>query len=314
MWRFILQRLASMVPVVLLVSVVVFSLILLLPGDPAVAMLGDRADPALVAALRRDLGLDRPPHERYLGWLGRALQGDLGRSLRNNQPVAEAVVQRLPVTLQLSLVAMLISLSVAVPIGIISATRPGSKSDVFGTVFALLGVSIPHFWLGVVLIFVFAVSLRWLPPSGYLDPMKDPLTSLSLMILPGVTLGLGLAGVVRRMVRSSLLEVLDQDYIRTAWAKGLAEQVVVGRHAFKNALIPVITVIGLQVGRLFAGAVITETVFAIPGVGRLVVDSIFARDFPVVQGAVLMMALAVLVTNLVVDILYAYVDPRIRFG
>jgi peptide/nickel transport system permease protein len=314
MWRFILQRLLAMLPVVLLVSLVVFSLILLLPGDPAVAMLGDRADPGLVAALRRDLGLDRPAHERFLGWLGKAVQGDLGRSLRNNQPVAEAVLQRLPVTLELSLVAMLISLTIALPIGIVSAVRPGSKADVGGTVFALLGVSIPHFWLGVVLIFVFAVSLRWLPPSGYVDPFKDPSGGLRAMVLPAITLGLGLAGVVMRMVRSSLLEVLDQDYVRTAWAKGLRERNVVVRHAFKNALVPVITVIGLQVGRLFAGAVITETIFAIPGIGRLVVDSIFARDFPVVQGAVLMMALAVLFTNLVVDVLYAYVDPRIRYS
>lgn len=221
---------------------------------------------------------------------------------------------RLPATLWLSAGAMMLALLVAVPVGILSAVRPDSKLDVTGTVLAMSGVAMPPFWLGIVLIFVLAVWLRWLPPSGFVSPLDDPATSLKLMVMPAVTLGAGLAGVLVRQVRSALLDVLQQEYVTVARAKGLAERLVVRKHALRNALVPVVTIIGLQTGRLFGGAVVVETIFSIPGVGRLAVDSIYFRDFPMVQGVVLVLALAVVLANLVTDILYGYIDPRIRYA
>jgi peptide/nickel transport system permease protein len=314
MLQHILRRLLAIIPVLLLVSATVFSLIHLTPGDPAEIMAGEARDPEVVAGLRRDLGLDKPIHVQYAIWLGRAARGDLGKSIRTRQPVMEAVLERLKPTLQLSALAMALSMAIAFPAGIVSATRPESRGDISGTLFALLGVSMPNFLLALTLIFVFAVTLRWLPTSGYVDPFEDPISGIKSLVLPAVTLGTAMAAVVTRMVRSSLLEVLEQDYVRTARAKGLREQLVVLRHALKNALIPVVTIVGLQTGNLIGGAVITEYVFCIPGVGRLVVDSIFSKDYPLVQGVVLLTSLAFILANLAADVVYGYLDPRIRYG
>ncbi len=312
--RYVLQRLAQMIPVVLLVSVISFALTFLLPGDPARLILGDQmaADQDAYQAVRRELGLDRPVPIQYLDWLGGTLTGDLGTSTRDRLPVVAGVGERLPVTLELSALALLLALAVALPAGVVSAMKPNSRWDVGCSLFSLWGVAIPHFWLGILLIYGFAVFLDLLPPSGYVPFADDPAANLKHMVLPAVTLGVGLAAVIMRQVRSSLIEVLQQEYVTTARAKGLATRAVVGRHALKNALIPVVTVIGLQVGLLFGGAVITESIFSIPGLGRWAVDSILWRDFPVVQAVSLVMAIGVLVTNLVTDIAYAYIDPRIH--
>ena len=303
-----------MVPVLLLVSAVIFSLLHLTPGDPVVVMLGEEATPEARDALRRELGLDRPLPLQYAAWLSRVVQGDLGRSIRTNQPVSDAILQRLPVTVQLSVLAMVIALVIAIPTGIIAAARRNSRADIAVTVFSLLGVSMPNFLLAVLLIFVFSLQLRLLPPIGYVNPFEDLGANLRAMIMPAITLGVLVAAVVARQTRSSLLEVLGQDYVRTAWAKGLREAVVLRRHALRNSLIPVVTVIGLRLGDLLGSAIVTETIFALPGTGRLVIDSIYQRDFPLVQGVVLYLALIFLFINLIVDLLYAYLDPRIRYS
>ena len=314
MLHYVLHRILALVPVVLLVSATVFSLIHLTPGDPAVIMAGESQDPEVVAGIRRELGLDQPIPVQYAIWLGHALRGDLGRSIRTRQPVLEAILERLKPTLLLSAMAMALSLAISFPAGALSALRPDSREDMAGTVLTLLGVSMPNFLLALVLIFVFAVTLRWLPTSGYLDPFEEFVPGIRSLVLPAITLGTAMAAVVTRMVRSSLLEVLEQDYIRTARSKGLRERTVVVRHALKNALIPVVTIVGLQTGNLIGGAVITEYVFGIPGVGRLVVDSIFSKDYPMVQGVVLLTALTFVTVNLLVDVLYGYLDPRIRYS
>lgn len=313
MLKFILHRALATVPVLFLLSLIVFSLIHLIPGDPVQIMLGEENDPHALQALRRELGLDRPIVEQFLRWLWRLLQGDFGRSLRSHQPVLEAIGERLPVTIELTVLAMLISLSIALPAGVISALRRNSVLDVLSTMTALTGVSIPNFFLGILLIVAFAQELQWLPSSGYVSPQESLALNLKTMLLPAVTLGTGLAAIVMRMTRSSLLEVLRHDYVLTARAKGLAESGVILRHALKNALLPVTTILGLQMGTLLGGAVLTETIFALPGLGRLVVDSIFARDFPIVQGVILFLALTRITCNFVVDITYALLDPRIRY-
>ena len=314
MSTYVLKRLVSMAPVLLLVSVVIFSIIHLTPGDPVLVMLGEEASPEARDALRRELGLDQPLPIQYAAWLARVLRGDLGRSIRTHQPVSEAILQRLPVTIELSALAMLVSLSIALPAGIVAAVRRNSRADVISTVFSLLGVSMPNFLLAVLLIFVLSLQLRWLPPIGYVNPLQDIGANLKGMIMPALALGTALAAVVARLTRSSLLEVLSQDYIRTAWAKGLREGLIIQRHAMKNSLIPVVTVVGLQLGNLLGSAIVTETIFALPGVGRLVIDSIFQRDFPLVQGVVLYLSLIFLMVNLLVDLVYAYRDPWIRYG
>lgn len=314
MGAYIVRRLAQMVPVLLLVSVIVFSLLHLIPGDPALAMLGDQANPQAVAALHAKLGLDRPLPVQYLNWLGGVVRGDFGRSIRSNQPVSEAIAQRLPVTLELSIVSVAISLLIAIPAGIVAATKRNSRLDSTLTTFSMLGVSIPHFFMAILLIFAFSLHLGWLPPIGYKPILDDPVDNLKRMIMPAITLGTGLSAIVMRMTRSSLLEVLEKDYIRTARAKGLSEATTMRRHALKNALIPVVTIVGLQIGALLGGTIITETIFALPGIGRLLIDSIFQRDYPLVQGVVLFAALAYLLTNLLVDLEYAFLDPRIRYA
>ena len=313
MGRLILRRLGATVPVLLLVTAGVFSLLHLTPGDPIDAMMAESQDATARAALRAELGLDRPIAVQYAAWIGRLLRGDLGRSIRNGEPVIENVGRRLRPSLQLAMLAMAISLLVAFPLGLLSAYRRRTAVDRASTTFALFGICMPNFLLALLLIFLFGVTLRWLPISGYVDPLEEPWDGMRSLILPAVTLGLALGAVVTRTLRSSLLEALGEDYVRTARAKGLAEWKIMRRHVLKNALLPVVTVLGLQLGTLIGGAVITEYVFALPGVGRLVVDAVFARDYPLVQGVVLLIALGFIACNLLVDLLYGWIDPRIRY-
>jgi peptide/nickel transport system permease protein len=263
--------------------------------------------------MRKELGLDQPIPVQYAKWLGRVLRGDFGRSIRTREPALEGLLARLPVTLHLTAMAMMIALLIAVPVGIVSAVRPNSNADKVGTMLAMSGVAIPDFWLGIMLIYIFSVWFKVLPPSGYVPVSQGLGPSLQAMVLPALSLGMAFSAVLMRQLRSALIEVLQQDYVTVARAKGLRETLVVGRHALKNALIPVVTVIGLQTGRLFGGAVVVETIFALPGLGRLAADSIFFRDFPMLQGVVLILALAVLLANLFTDFLYAFIDPRIRY-
>jgi len=308
----ILRRLLATIPVLLLVTAGVFALIHLTPGEPIDAMMAESVDDSVKRQLRSDLGLDRPLYLQYATWMGRLLQGDLGSSIRNREPVIENVGRRIKPSLQLAGFAMAISLLVATPIGILSAARRNTMLDRFGTSFALFGICMPNFLIALLLIFLFGVTLRWLPISGYVDPMEEFWDGIRSLALPAITLGLALAAVITRTLRSSMLEALSEDYIRTARAKGLSDGAVIRRHALKNALIPVVTVLGLQLGTLIGGAVITEYVFALPGVGRLVVDAVFARDYPLVQGVVLLIAVGFILSNLMVDLLYGLIDPRIR--
>jgi peptide/nickel transport system permease protein len=298
----------------LIVSIIAFGLLYVLPGDPAVAILGDNAgNQQTYLALRHDLGLDQPLYAQYLSWLGRVVQGDLGRSIRTNESVATVLMQRVPISMYLGAAGLIVGLALGLSVAIVSALRPGSRIDSLGTLLAMGGVAIPSFWQALLLVYVFAVLLRWVPPSGFTSPFVDPFLSAKMLILPAIVLGTHSAAVIMRQGRSALMEVLEQDYVTTARAKGLSDRTVVGGHALKNAMIPIITVIGLQVGTLVSGAAITETVFAIPGVGRAAVDAIFFRDYPVLQGAVLILTLGVLIANLLTDVTYAYLDPRIRY-
>jgi peptide/nickel transport system permease protein len=314
--KYLLRRLLYFIPVILLVSVVIFSITMLMPGDPAMAFLGDAMgqDKQAYEAMRQELGLDQPIPVQYVNWLMRAVRGDFGRSVRTREPVVEGLRARLPVTIQLTAMALFFALLVAIPVGIVSATRPNSWLDTVGTVLAIGVVAIPEFWLGILMIYLFAVSLHWLPSSGYVPLAVGVWPSLQSMIMPAIALGTTVTAVTMRQVRASLLEVLRQEYVVVARAKGLSEPRVVRVHAVKNALIPVVTIIGLQIGRLVGGAVVVETIFALPGMGRLAADSIFFRDFPMLQGVVLVMAGAVLLFNLLTDLLYAYLDPRIRYA
>jgi peptide/nickel transport system permease protein len=314
MSAYIVRRVISMIPVLLIVSIIAFGLLYVLPGDPAVAILGDNAgNQQTYLALRRDLGLDQPLHAQYLNWLGRVVQGDLGRSIRTNESVATVLMQRVPISMYLGAAGLLVGLGLGLSVAIVSALRPGSRIDSLGTLLAMGGVAIPSFWQALLLVYVFAVVLRWVPPSGFTSPWVDPFLSAKMLVLPAIVLGTHSAAVIMRQGRSALMEVLEQDYVTTARAKGLGDRSVVANHALKNAMIPIITVIGLQVGTLVSGAAITETVFAIPGVGRAAVDAIFFRDYPVLQGAVLLLTLGVLIANLLTDVTYAYLDPRIRY-
>jgi peptide/nickel transport system permease protein len=313
---YIVRRLLLMVPVLILVSMIAFSILLLLPGDPALAILGpERArDTVAYQALRQELGLDRPIPVQYLSWVSKMLVGDFGNSAHYQQPVTALIGQSIWPTVQLAGMAMVIALLIAIPIGIVSAVRPGSWLDLLGTTLALSGVAIPNFLLGILMILFFALVLRVLPAGGYVPFTQNPVESIRLMLMPSIALGLGLAAVLMRQIRSAMLEVLNQDYVTTARAKGLAGRNVVLKHALKNALIPVITVIGVQIGRLAGGTVVIETIFSVPGMGKLAVASIFFRDFPVVQVEVLMIGTAILFSNLVTDLLYGVLDPRVRYS
>ena len=306
MLRFFLQRLSHAVIVVCGVAVLVFSLIHLIPGDPVEVMLGESAQPADLQAMRHALGLDQALYIQFWRYLQGLAHLDLGTSLHSRRPVLDMLLERLPATLELTVAALLLAVSVALPLGIIAALRKNTGWDRGAMAFAMLGVSVPSFWMGPVLILVFAVWLGWLPVSG-----RDGLSSL---LLPALTLGLGMAAILARMVRSALLDTLNEDYIRTARAKGLPMRTVVWRHALRNALLPVITLLGLQLGALLGGTVITETVFAWPGIGLLVVESIQRRDYPVVQGCILFISVAYVLVNTATDLVYAQVDPRVRLG
>ena len=302
----LLARLGSALVVVFGVCTLVFLLVHLVPGDPVEAMLGESARPADRAALRASLGLDKPLSEQYLDYLSGLARLDLGRSFVDQRPVSEMLAERIPATLELTAAALLLALVLALPLGVLAARRRGGPLDSAAMGLSLIGVSIPNFWLGPLLILVFSLWLGWTPVSGR--------ESMAGLILPALTLGSGLAAVLARMVRSSVLEVLEEDYIRTARAKGLTEGAVLRRHALRNAWLPVLTLVGLQLGGLLGGAVITETVFAWPGVGSLLVESIQGRDYPVVQACVLLIALAYVGVNTLTDLVYTWVDPRIRIG
>jgi len=314
MLRYLFTRSVSMIPVLLFLTIGTFLMLRLTPGDPVTLMLGEGADPVTVAQIRQDLGLDEPLPVQYVRWMAQVLQGDLGRSIRTNEPVLRSIVERLPVTLELSALALLVALAIGVPAGIISATRSGTWLDRIVSVGAFAGASVPTFFLGLLLILFFGLRLGWFPTSGFVPLAHDPALNLRLLVLPSVTLGVAVAAVIARLTRSSMLDVLGREYVVTARGKGLSERVVIRRHALRNALLPVVTIVGLQVGALLGGAVVTEVIFAIPGVGRLLVANIFAHDFPVVQGVVLFLGLVRLAANLLTDLAYAYIDPRITFS
>jgi len=310
--RYVAQRLAVLAPTLLLVSVLIFGLQKLLPGDAAVALAGEEHDPAVVAAIRQRYHLDRPIFVQYGLWLGRVLRGDLGESMRNRIPVAQLLAAKLPVTLELAIGSMAIALLVGLPAGLLAAVRRGSPVALAANVLALSGLSVPHFWLGIMLILLFAVQLGWLPASGYVPPWEDLRRNLTTLLLPSIVLGTGVAGVMMRHARSAMLETLSADYVRTARAKSIAESLVVLKHALRNALIPVVTLGAIEFGRLLSGAVLTEQIFAIPGFGKLLVDSVFNRDYAVVQGVVLVSAALYVLLNLLADVLYFLVNPRLR--
>jgi peptide/nickel transport system permease protein len=305
MFQYIVKRIVMIVPIMLGVSVIVFGIMHLTPGDPAVLMLGEAAPQAQIDAIRERLGLNEPIYVQYAIWLGRVVQLDLGRSIRSNRPVVNEISSRLPATIELAVIATLLAIAIGVPIGVLSATRPNSALDNAATVTALGGLAMPVFWQGLMMILIFSVWLGWLPASGRFG-------GWAYYVLPAITLGTSAIAAITRMTRSTMLETTQQDYIRTARSKGVFERNVTYRHALRNALIPVVTVIGLQFGNLLSGAVITETIFAWPGIGSLAVDAIRARDFPVVQGVVLVFAVTYALVNLMVDVIYVYLDPRLR--
>jgi peptide/nickel transport system permease protein len=313
MTTYLARRLLALVPVLAVVLTVVFLLVHLIPGDPASAMLGPSATSEQIEATRRDLGLDRPLWEQLARFYARVLQGDLGHSYFLNRPVATALWERAEPTLVLTGAALLVAVAIGVPAGIVAGASPGSLLDRALMTAALLGVCVPGFWLSLNFIYFFAVRLSWLPAGGYASFLVDPWAALRFMVLPAVSLGFNQSALIARIARSCMIEVLAQDYIRTARAKGLSRRAVVYVHAFRNALVPVVTVIGITMAILIGGAVVTEIVFNIPGLGRLVVSAILRRDYPVVQGVVLVTAVAYVLINLVVDLCYALIDPRIRY-
>ena len=316
MTTYLLRRLGQMVPVLIIVSLLAFGLIMVLPGDPALMMLGEQTgnDRTAYQAIRTQLGLDRPLPIQYLDWAAHAVRGEFGTSLRDRLPIRQAITSHVAPTLELAVLGMVIAVIVALPVGILSALKPGSIVDMVATVLALSGVAVPHFFLGILLIELFAASLRLLPPSGYIPPTEDLGANLRLMIMPALTLSTGITAVLMRHTRSSFLEVMEQEYVVTARAKGLGAQAVVIGHALRNALLPVVTILGLEMGSVIGGVVVLETIFSIPGMGRLIVDSILFRDYPTVQALVLLLAVTVLVANLLADLTYGVLDPRVRHG
>jgi peptide/nickel transport system permease protein len=312
MGNFLLKRIGAILPTLFFVSVLIFGLQQLLPGDPATAMAGEDHDPEAIAYLRGKFHLDDPLPVRYGYWMKGVLHGDLGDSVRIQRPVTELIMEKLPVTLELAMLAMIIALSIGVTAGVISAVYKDSAWDYAANLFALWGISTPNFWLGILLILLFAVHLGWLPASGYVSPFEDLKANLQSMIMPAFVLGNAFAAVLMRHTRSAMLQVLSSDYVRTARAKGLPERSVVLRHALRNALTPVITLGALQLGELLSGAVLTEQVFSIPGFGKLVVDAVFNRDYSVVQGVVLFTATVYIALNLLADIAYFLANPKMR--
>lgn len=312
MFAYVVRRIATIVPTLVFVSMLIFGLQQLLPGDPAVVLAGEDRDPNVVAYLRAKLHLDEPLPMRYLYWINGVLHGDLGESLRMQKPVLELIMEKLPVTLELACLAIVIAVAIGIPAGIISAVKRNGAWDYAANVVALWGLSTPNFWLGIMLILLFSVTLGWLPASGFVSPFESLKGNLAALVMPAFVLGNAIAAVLMRHTRSAMLQVLSSDYVRTARAKGLSERNVILKHALRNALIPVITLGALELGTLLSGAVLTEQVFTIPGFGKLIVDAVFNRDYAVVQGVVLFTATAYIVLNLVADLLYVVVNPQIR--
>ncbi len=314
MTGYILRRLLLMIPVLIIVAVIIFGLIHITPGDPAAVMAGEDATASQVEEMRERLGLNEPLHIQFLDWFLNALQLDFGDSIFLRQPVTEAMMERVQPTFLLTLYALTLAVMISVPAGVIAAVKRNSLVDRLLMVMSISGAAIPSFFFGIVLILLFAVILGWLPSGGYVDIGDDPIQHFKIMILPTVALGFSTAGLLSRMVRSTMLDVLKEDYVRTAYAKGLPNRHVVLGHALRNALIPAMTVLGISLAGLLGGSVVIETVFSLPGMGRLVVQSIGRRDFPVIQGVVLITAVIQLFVMLLIDVLYVYVDPRVRYG
>ncbi len=315
MGRYLAMRLVGAIPTLLGVTVLTFLFIRLIPGDAIAARLGTSTalSPEQLASLRAYFGLDQPLPVQYWNWLTSLLHGDAGYSIRTGRPVLVEITERLPATLELAAAATLIAVGIGLPLGLLSAMRPRSRLDVSARIGGLIGLSLPSFWLGTLIIVFFSLYLRWLPNTGgYVDFVRDPAGNLALIVLPAVTLGVALAAATMRMTRSAMLDVLSADYVRTAWAKGLQRSLIVRRHVLKNGLIVVVTLLGIQVGQLLGGAVVVEEIFSIPGVGRMLLAAIVQRDYALVQGGVLVIAILFVLVNIVVDLLYGYLDPRIR--
>ena len=312
--RYIIQRLLLALVVILGVTFVVFLIIHLVPGDPARVILGVQANDENVAALRERLGLNRPFLVQYGSWIWGVVHGDFGRSLITRQPVAPQLAQRLPATLQLAAAALFLGMLIAFPAGIISALKPGSKTDIFTSFVSQIGVTVPDFWMGIMLILLFSLTLEWLPSRGYASPSEGFVPWLKHIILPAATLGVISGSIQTRFIRSAMLEVMNENYIRTARAKGLGERLVILRHALRNAMITIVTIIGLQITALVSAVVVVEVVFGWPGLGRLALNAVLDRDYPVLQGAVLTVAVLLTLVNLAVDLLYFFLDPRIEYA
>ena len=312
MLEFLIQRATISVVTLCVISLVVFTGVRMIPGDPARVMAGTDADAAGLEEVREKYGLKDPIVVQYLRWAGLALRGDLGESIRTRESVARMVAKKLPITIELACFSLLIAVGIAIPAGVVAAVRRNTVWDILASGASLCGVSIPNFWLGIVLILFFSVRLGWLPASGFVPFWESPVANLERMLMPSFVLGTALAAVLMRQTRNSMIEVLSADYIRTAYSKGLAGRVVVFRHAVRNSLIPVVTILGLQMGALMSGAVVTEQIFVVPGFGRLIVEAVFTRDYPLVQGVVLITASSYVLINLLVDVSYSILDPRIR--
>ena len=312
MGRYILRRLLHLLPILLIVSFLVFAMLFMLPGDPTLTLLGDQASEAQRQALRHAMGFDQPIPLQYLHWLARFLSGDFGRSLHTQEPVGQMLLSRVPVTLELTLLSMLLSVAIGIPLGVIASLRRNSLIDQVIGVVGVAGIAMPHFWAGILLIMLLSVQLGWLPPSGYVPFWIDAAANLQLMIMPCLMIGASLSALILRQTRAAMLQVLSQDFIRTAHAKGTPPLRVVIRHALRNALIPIVTVIGLQFGSLIGGVVITEMIFSLPGLGRMIVEGIFQRDFAPLQAAILVVVAGTLTINLITDLTYALLDKRVE--
>jgi peptide/nickel transport system permease protein len=311
-FEFLVRRASISAVTLLLISLIVFAGVRAIPGDPARVLAGTDADAAGLEEVREKYGLNAPVPLQYARWLGLALRGDLGESIRTRQSVVGTVARKLPITLELACLSLLVAIAIAIPAGVIAAVHRNTAWDLLASGVSLCGVSVPNFWLGIMLILLVSVRLGWLPASGFVPLVEDPVGNLKRMVMPALVLGTGLAAVLMRQTRNAMIEVLSADYVRTARAKGLAQMAVVVRHALRNGLIPVVTILGLQMGALMSGAVVTEQIFVLPGFGRLIVESVFTRDYPLVQGVVLITASSYVLINLLVDVSYTVLNPRIR--